>query len=83
MQKVDGRSPSQVAVECNGLRFWLCSAVIVIYFVCFMSLLSVSRSAATSIQTTGITTFSISLIIGCMLSSIATTAIFVFVRRAN
>jgi uncharacterized membrane protein (DUF485 family) len=83
MQKVDGRSPSPVAAESNGLRFWLCSAVIVIYFACFMSLLSISRSAATSIQTTGITTVSISLIIGCMLSSIATTTIFVFVRRAN
>jgi uncharacterized membrane protein (DUF485 family) len=83
MQKVDRGSPSQVAIERNGLRFWLCSAVIIIYFACFISLLSVSRSAASSVQTTGITTFSISLIIGCMLSSIATTAIFVFVRRAN
>lgn len=83
MQKVDARIPSQAVVESNVLRFWLCSAVIIIYFACFISLLSVSRSAAASVQATGITTFSIFLIIGCMLSSIATTAIFVFVRRAN
>ncbi|MGX1354236.1 hypothetical protein AB7M49_007857 [Bradyrhizobium elkanii] len=83
MLKVDACSPSQMAVDGNGLRFWLCGAVIIIYFSCFISLLSASRSAAASVQATGISTPSILLIIGCMLSSIATTAIFVFVRRAN
>jgi hypothetical protein len=83
MQKVDAQRPAKVAAGGNGFRFWLCGAVVAIYFSSFVSLMSLSRSASTSIQVNGVTTLPIVLITCCMIGSVATTALFVFVRRAN
>lgn len=82
MHEMAGRIQSEAVPDNSSVRFWLCGAVVTIYFGSFISLLSLSRSSAAA-STDGITTSSILLILCCMAGCVSTTALFVFLRRDN
>jgi hypothetical protein len=65
----------------GALRVWLCGVVMIIYFATFAGLLELAHPVGDRSHSSGISMLAIVITIACMMGSVATTALFVFLRR--
>ena len=75
--------PSLSASQSSNLRYWLCGAVLCLYFATFASLFFLSRAANGGEQPASGISLSLTLTVTCMIACVMTTVVFVFARRGE